>query len=118
MVFKLLFKIMTKKIEDIILAGSECINKKEFDKAEVVFQEGLEISPSSAACYNNLGMIKLLKKALKIHQNNPRLLNQTRLVFLSCGIISIGIGIAGPHPSARRYIRLTIGWHRLPTPSS
>lgn len=52
---------MTKTLEEIIAKGSDLIAKGNIDEAELLFLSGIDSYKDSSSCYNNLGMIKLLK---------------------------------------------------------
>lgn len=55
---------MTKTLEDIITKGSELIVQGKIEEAESLFLNGINSYKDSASCYNNLGMIKLLKSEI------------------------------------------------------
>ncbi len=52
---------MTNKYDELINIGSQHLANQEYDQAEQVFNQALNLNPNSAISYNNLGMINIIK---------------------------------------------------------
>ena len=59
-------ELSVTEVEQILKKGSEYLKGGRYDEADKLYTEAIEKKLDSASIYNNLGMIKLLKKEVDV----------------------------------------------------